>query len=142
MVDFAATKLTFKAPFPPPGSVAPSTTGATAQAAFEVFEDIIKHLDYTCFPKILQVNRELRAWALDHWTDILNERPKGWIEKIPKDVAKKLNSRYVKIIQKWSSIQTPSVVKAVLLRGTNIDHCIHLHLCMRYGYFDLADIRN
>ncbi len=118
---------------------------------FEIIIEIIHQLDYTCFPKILHVNREIRSWILDNWVTILKRRPLKWREHIPKDDLKRINETFVNMPSKWKSsrwtiIQSLPIVTAVLLRGADIDYpnkdgmnCFFL--CTFHGFLEIADVR-
>ncbi len=85
---------------------------------------------------------------MDNWLTIFNQRPRSWRHKIPKDVLSRINRRlYIGIIEQWQSIQSPSVVKAVLLQGAQVDYeprndfsCFNK--CIRLGNVQVANIRN
>ncbi len=38
---------------------------------FDLLLEIINRLDYTCFPKLLHINRAIRVYILNNWVDIL-----------------------------------------------------------------------
>jgi hypothetical protein len=115
---------------------------------FELIIEIIHRLDYTCFPKILHVNREIRAWVLDNWSRILKRRPVNWRENIPAKHLKRINRRlYIEVIEEWRLIKCPSVVKVVLLQGAQVDYepnkdynCFKK--CIRNGNVQVAKLRN
>jgi hypothetical protein len=115
----------------------------------ELVLEIFIRLDYTCFPKILHVNRDVRAWALDNWTLILNSRSTGWGDQIPREALWKLNNRLSDICAGRDSIQKREVLKALLLKGARYVppsyqcfHQSHLQKFLANGRVELAQIRN
>jgi hypothetical protein len=60
---------------------------------FEVIIEIIHQLDYSCYPKILHVNRAIREWVLDNWLTIRKARSQNWKDNIPMNIASNTNLR-------------------------------------------------
>jgi hypothetical protein len=118
----------------------------------EIVFEIAIRLDYTCFPKILHVNRQIRTWVLENWLRIHQKRLPSWREQTPEDSQQKINSSLLNIPKNWSLIQNLVVLKATLLKGAQVDYrpsnendilggsCFYS--CMCCGFVELADIRN
>ncbi len=131
--------------------------------------EIMHRLDYTCFPKILHTNRELRAWVLDNWVLILRARPRRWKYQIPGDVQLRLNVRYFDLPETWAKTfpviwgrdaygptaeevdlkrtEYLNIAKAVLLRGAEMGSLNSagqtcLYHCVASDFPDLAYLRN
>ncbi len=125
---------------------------------FELVLEIIKRLDYTCFPKMLHINREIRVLVLENWLEILQARGPTWRDHIPDKRLGILSHRYWLIPNRRASyrkkenwmLRKPGVVqdatRAMILKGVQLDYQpksneTFFQKCIQWGYFDLADIR-
>jgi hypothetical protein len=116
---------------------------------FEIIIKIIHRLDYTCYPKILHVNKDIREWILDNWVGILQARSLAWSESIPVDAMEKLNESFLQMFFNWRSIRSSSVAKAMLLKGAQVEYKSREYAYTPFafcvstdGRLDLAKIRN